>query len=64
MAALGQVDANGRQVFHQLPAGTFSKYFTSAFGEKEQGETLRNLSGKYKALGIGKETIRYFRRSC
>ena len=58
MAALGQVDANGRQVYTPVPAGTFSKYFTSAFGEKEQGQTIRNLSGKYKALGIGKETIR------
>jgi hypothetical protein len=58
MAALGQVDANGRQVYVPVPAGTFSKYFTSAFGEKEQGQTIRNLSGKYKALGIGKDTIR------
>jgi len=58
MAALGQVDANGRQVYVPVAAGTFSKYFTSAFGEKEQGQTIRNLSGKYKALGIGKETIR------
>ena len=58
MAALGQVDANGRQIYTPVPAGTFSKYFTSAFGEKEQGQTIRNLSGKYKALGIGKETIR------
>jgi len=58
MAALGQVDANGRQVYTPVPAGTFSKYFTSAFGEEEQGKTIRNLSGKYKALGIGKETIR------
>jgi len=58
MAALGQVDTNGRQVYVPVPAGQFSKYFTSAFGEKEQGQTIRNLSGKYKALGIGKETIR------
>ena len=58
MAALGQVDANGRQVYTPVPAGAFSKYFTSSFGEEEQGKTIRNLSGKYKALGIGKETIR------
>ena len=58
MAALGQVDANGRQVYVPVAAGTFSKYFTSSFGEEEQGKTIRNLSGKYKALGIGKETIR------
>ena len=63
MAALGQVDANGRQVYVPVAAGTFSKYFTSAFGEKEQGQTIRNLSGKYKALGIGKETIRILEKA-
>ena len=57
MAALGQSDANGRQVYIPVPAGTFSDYFTTQFGKKEQAQTLRNLSGKYKALGIGKETI-------
>ena len=57
MAALGQNDANGRQVYIPVPAGTFSNYITSKFALKEQGQTLRNLSGKYKALGIGKETI-------
>ena len=57
-AALGQVDANGRQLYVPVAAGTFSDYFTDAFGKKEQAQTIRNLSGKYKALGIGKETIK------
>ena len=58
MAGLGQTDQLGRQAYTVVPAGTFSDYFTDAFGKKEQAQTIRNLSGKYKALGIGKETIK------
>ena len=58
MASLGQKDQLGRQAYTVVPAGTFSDYFTDAFGKKEQAQTIRNLSGKYKALGIGKETIK------
>ena len=39
-------------------AGTFSNFISSSFAEKSQGEVIKSLAGKYKALGIGKETIR------
>ena len=58
MASLGAKDQLGRQAYTVVPAGTFSDYFTDAFGKKEQAQTIRNLSGKYKALGIGNETIK------
>ena len=58
MASLGQVTADGRQAYTIVPAGTFSKYITSEYADKNQGEVIKSLAGKYKALGIGKETIR------
>ena len=58
MATLGAKDQLGRQAYTVVPAGTFSDYFTDTFGKAEQAKTIRNLSGKYKALGIGKETIK------
>ena len=58
IANLGQVTADGRQAYTVVPAGTFSKYITSEFADKNQGEVLKSLAGKYKALGIGKETIK------
>jgi len=57
IARPGEVDGNGMQVFSPMPAGTFDRFLPADYATKEQGETLRNLSGKYKALNLGQSTI-------
>ena len=57
IARPGEIDANGRQVFSPVAAGTFDRFLPGDYATKEQGETLRNLSGKYKALNLGQSTI-------
>ena len=57
IASPGQLDANGRQVFAPVASGTFDRFLPGDYATKEQGETLRNLSGKYKALNLGQSTI-------
>ena len=57
IAKPGEIDANGRQVFSPVAAGTFDRFLPGDYATKEQGETLRNLSGKYKALNLGQSTI-------
>ena len=51
-AALGQTDANGRQLFLTAPYGSYDSFLDSNYATKEQGETLRDLSGKYKAYNL------------
>jgi len=58
IARPGEIDANGRQVFSPVAAGTFDRFLPGEYAIKEQGETLRNLSGKYKALNLGQSTIK------
>jgi len=58
IARPGEIDANGRQVFSPVAAGTFDRFLPGDYATTEQGETLRNLSGKYKALNLGQSTIK------
>jgi hypothetical protein len=53
----GQLDANGRQIFTPVASGEFDRFLPADYATKEQGQTLRNLSGKYKALNLGQNTI-------
>jgi len=57
IAQPGQLDQNGQQIFSPVAAGTFDRFLESEYATKEQGQTLRNLSGKYKALNLGQSTI-------
>jgi len=57
IAVPGKTDEYGRQLFQTVPVGTFDRFVTTKYATKEQGVTLRNLSGKYKAYGLGKKTI-------
>ena len=59
----GQLDANGRQVFSPVASGQFDRFLPGDYATKEQGETLRNLSGKYKALNLGQSTIDILREA-
>ena len=58
VANLGQSNEDNSQPYSMVPVGSFSKFIESSFAEKNQGEVIKSLAGKYKALGIGKETIR------
>lgn len=57
IAVPGKTDEYGRQLFQTVPVGTFDRFVTTKYATVEQGVTLRNLSGKYKAYGLGKKTI-------
>jgi len=57
IARPGEINANGRQVYAPVAAGTFDNFLPADYATEEQGKTLRNLSGKYKALNLGKSTI-------
>ncbi len=57
IAQPGQLDQYGQQIFSPVAAGTFDRFLESEYATKEQGQTLRNLSGKYKALNLGQSTI-------
>ena len=47
----------GRQMFQPISANEFDRFLPADYATKEQGQTLRNLSGKYKALNLGQNTI-------
>ena len=57
IAAPGQVDTNGRQIFTTVTPGEYVTFRTSKGAEKGQFETLRDLSAKYKAYNLGIQTI-------
>ena len=57
IAAPGQVDPNGRQIFTTVTPGEYVTFRTSKGAEKGQFETLRDLSAKYKAYNLGIQTI-------
>lgn len=63
IAVPGQVDQYGRQLFQTAPVGTFDRFVDAKYATKEQGETLRNLSGKYKAYNLGRRTIDILREA-
>ena len=47
----------GRQMFAPIATSDFDRFLPADYATKEQGQTLRNLSGKYKALNLGQNTI-------
>lgn len=63
IAVPGQTDQFGRQLFQTAPVGTFDRFVDAKYATKEQGETLRNLSGKYKAYNLGRKTIDILREA-
>ena len=63
IAVPGQTDQYGRQLFQTAPVGTFDRFVDAKYATKEQGETLRNLSGKYKAYNLGRKTIDILREA-
>jgi hypothetical protein len=63
IAVPGQTDQFGRQLFQTAPVGTFDRFVDAKYATKEQGETLRNLSGKYKAYNLGRRTIDILREA-
>jgi len=63
IAVPGQMDQYGRQLFQTAPVGTFDRFVEAKFAAKEQAETLKNLSGKYKAYNLGKKTIDILREA-
>ena len=54
----GSVDQNGRQIFVTVTPGEYITFRTAKGAEKGQFETLRDLSGKYKAYKLGTDTIK------
>lgn len=58
IAAPGQLDANGRQLYLPMSTGSFNRFLDSDYAVKEQGQTLKSLSGKYKAFNLGRNTIK------
>lgn len=63
VAIPGAVDQNGMQQYQTVPVGSFDRFLDSDYAVKEQGQTLRNLSGKYKALNLGNTTIEILRQA-
>lgn len=63
IAIPGAVDQNGMQQYQTVPVGSFDRFLDSDYAVKEQGQTLRNLSGKYKALNLGNTTIEILRQA-
>ena len=57
VAVPGKTDEYVRQLFQTVPVGTFDRFVTTKYATKAQFDTLSNLSGKYKAYGLGSKTI-------
>ena len=56
-AVYGQKDPYGRQLFITAPYGSYDKFLQADFAAKEQTETLHDLSSKYKAYSLGRDSI-------
>ena len=56
-AVYGQKDQYGRQLFITAPYGSYDKFLKQDFAAKEQTDTLRDLSAKYKAYSLGRDSI-------
>tara|TARA_R100001129_G_scaffold138434_1_gene99582 strand:- start:208 stop:1257 length:1050 start_codon:yes stop_codon:yes gene_type:complete len=55
--ASGRIDNFGREIFVPIASGAFSKFISNDKGETERFKTLKELSGKYKAYQIGRNSI-------
>ena len=61
-AVYGQKDQYGRQLFITAPYGSYDKFLQADFAAKEQTETLHDLSSKYKAYSLGRDSINILRK--
>ena len=56
-AVYGSTDQYGRQLFQTAPYGSYDKFLQADFAAKEQAETIKDLSAKYKAYNLGRASI-------
>ena len=61
-AVYGQKDQYGRQLFITAPYGSYDKFLQADFAAKEQTETLHDLSSKYKAYSLGRDSINILKK--